>query len=116
MVRQFFDTAILGSNPSAPATKICLIKVPISLKKLRGTFPFYKNKELKFVFNKLQEGFPKDSIAARSVGGCVRKHFSNDEIDDIDIATILSSDEIKENSKILILKLLIPVLNMELLL
>ena len=33
-----FDTAILGSNPSAPATKICLIKVPISLKKLRGTF------------------------------------------------------------------------------
>ena len=65
----------------------------------RNFFPFYKNKELKFVFNKLQEGFSKDTIAARFVGGCVRKHFSNDEIDDIDIATILSSDEIKEKFK-----------------
>ena len=65
----------------------------------RNFFPFYKNKELKFVFNKLQEGFPKDTVAARFVGGCVRKHFSNDEIDDIDIATILSSDEIKEKFK-----------------
>ena len=65
----------------------------------RNFFPFYKNKELKFVFNKLQEGFPKDTVAARFVGGCVRKHFSNDEIDDIDIATILSSEEIKEKFK-----------------
>ena len=65
----------------------------------RNFFPFYKNKELKLVFNKLQEGFPKDIIAARFVGGCVRKHFSDDEIDDIDIATILSSDEIKEKFK-----------------
>ena len=62
----------------------------------RNFFPFYKNKELRFVFNKLQEGFPKDTIAARFVGGCVRKYLSNDEIDDIDIATILSSVEIKE--------------------
>ena len=62
----------------------------------RNFFPFYKNKELRFVFNKLQEGFPKDTIAARFVGGCVRKYLSNDEIDDIDIATILSSAEIKE--------------------
>ena len=65
----------------------------------RNFFPFYKNKELKFVFNKLQEGFPKETIAARFVGGCVRKHFSNEEIDDIDIATILSADEIKEKFK-----------------
>ena len=65
----------------------------------RNFFPFYKNKELKFVFNKIQEGFPKDTVAARFVGGCVRKHFSNDEIDDIDIATILSSDEIREKFK-----------------
>ena len=65
----------------------------------RNFFPFYKNKELRFVFNKLQEGFPKDTIAARFVGGCVRKHLSNDEIDDIDIATILSSDDIKEKFK-----------------
>ena len=70
----------------------------------RNFFPFYKNKELRFVFNKLQEGLPKDTIAARFVGGCVRKHLSNDEIDDIDIATILNSDDIK-----VIVPCLIPV-------
>ena len=62
----------------------------------RVFFPFYKNKELKFVFQKLQEGLPNDKIAARFVGGCVRKYLSNDDIDDIDIATTLSSEEIKE--------------------
>ncbi len=65
----------------------------------RNLFPFYKNKELQFVFNKLQEGYPVDTIVARFVGGCVRKYLSNDEIDDIDIATILSSDAIKEKFK-----------------
>ena len=59
-------------------------------------FPFYKDKELKFVFQKLQEGLPNDKIAARFVGGCVRKYLSNNDIDDIDIATTLSSEEIKE--------------------
>ena len=62
----------------------------------RVFFPFYKDKELKFVFQKLQEGLPNDKIAARFVGGCVRKYLSNDDIDDIDIATTLSSEEIKE--------------------
>ncbi len=62
----------------------------------RNFFPFYKNKDLKFVFDKLQEGFPTSTITARFVGGCVRKYLSNDEIDDIDIATILSAEEIKE--------------------
>ena len=62
----------------------------------RVFFPFYKDKELKFVFQKLQEGHPNDKITARFVGGCVRKYLSNDEIDDIDIATTLSSEEIKE--------------------
>ena len=67
------------------------------LKKIkRNFFPFYKNKDLKFVFQKLQEGLPSDKVTARFVGGCVRKHLTNDEIDDIDIATILSSEEIKE--------------------
>ena len=65
----------------------------------RNLFPFYKDKEIQYVFNKLQEGFPSDTIVARFVGGCVRKYLSNDEIDDIDIATILSSDEIKEKLK-----------------
>jgi tRNA nucleotidyltransferase/poly(A) polymerase len=62
----------------------------------RVFFPFYKDKELKFVFQKLQEGFPSDKIVARFVGGCVRKYLSNDDIDDIDIATTLNSEEIKE--------------------
>ena len=62
----------------------------------RSLFPFYRDKKLKFVFKTLQEGFAKDVIVARFVGGCVRKHLTNDTIDDIDIATILSSEDIKE--------------------
>ena len=65
----------------------------------RNLFPFYKNKELKFVFNKIQEGFSSDTVTARFVGGCVRKHLTNEKIDDIDIATILSAEEIKEKFK-----------------
>ena len=62
----------------------------------RNFFPFYKNTELKFVFDKLQEGFPNDTVSARFVGGCVRKFLTNNEVDDIDIATILSTDEIRK--------------------
>tara|TARA_B100001093_G_scaffold427054_1_gene421224 strand:- start:848 stop:2110 length:1263 start_codon:yes stop_codon:yes gene_type:complete len=65
----------------------------------RNLFPFYKNKELKFIFHKLQEGFPNSTVTARFVGGCVRKYLSNDKIDDIDIATILSAEQIKEKFK-----------------
>ena len=65
----------------------------------RNLFPFYKNKEIQYVFKKLQEGYPPNTIVARFVGGCVRKYLLNEEIDDIDIATILSSDEIKEKLK-----------------
>ena len=67
------------------------------LKKIkRNFFPFYKDKDLKFVFQKLQEDLPSDKVAARFVGGCVRKHLTNQEIDDIDIATVISSEEIKK--------------------
>ena len=62
----------------------------------RNLFPFYKKKELKFVFKTLQQGYAEDIVVARFVGGCVRKHLTKDRIDDIDIATILSTDEIKE--------------------
>ena len=65
----------------------------------KNFFPFYKNKEILFVFNKLQEGFPIDNVTARFVGGCVRKYLSNDIIDDIDIATTLTTSEIKEKFK-----------------
>ena len=62
-------------------------------------FPFYRDKDLKFIFKKLQDGIPKDKIAARFVGGCVRKYLLNEKIDDIDIATILTTDQIKEKFK-----------------
>ena len=65
----------------------------------RNLFPFYRDKKIKFIFKTLQEGFAKDSVVARFVGGCVRKHLKNDIIDDIDIATILSTEEIKEKFK-----------------
>ena len=70
------------------------------IKKLKRTFfPFYKNEDLQFIFKKLQEGMPKEKVAARFVGGCVRKHLSNEKIDDIDIATILTTDQIREKFK-----------------
>ena len=70
------------------------------LKRIKNFFfPFYRDKDLKFIFQKLQEDLPKNKVAARFVGGCVRKYLSNEEIDDIDIATILSSDQIKEKFK-----------------
>ena len=59
-------------------------------------FPFYKNSDLKFVFKKLQEDFPNQPKTAMFVGGCVRKYLLNEEIDDIDIATTLTSDQIKK--------------------
>ena len=65
----------------------------------RNLFPFYKNKDIKFIFNRIQEGFSAEKVTARFVGGCVRKHLTNDKIDDIDIATILNTEEIKEKFK-----------------
>ena len=65
----------------------------------RKIFPFYRDKDLKFIFKKLQDGIPNDKIVARFVGGCVRKYLSNEKIDDIDIATTLTADQIKEKFK-----------------
>ena len=62
-------------------------------------FPFYRNKKLKFVFKKLKINFPSQTNTAMFVGGCVRKHLLNEEIDDIDIATSLTTDEVKEKFK-----------------
>ena len=59
-------------------------------------FPFYRHKELKFIFKKLQDGTPEGKIVARFVGGCVRKYLSNERIDDIDVATTLTTDQIKD--------------------
>ena len=64
----------------------------------RRIFPFYKNKELK-IFKILQEGYSENNVSARFVGGCVRKHLLGEKIDDIDIATKLTTDQIKERFK-----------------
>ncbi len=62
----------------------------------RNLFPFYNNKDLKFIFKKLHQDHSKETVVARFVGGCVRKHLTGDIIDDIDVATILTSGEIKK--------------------
>ena len=62
-------------------------------------FPFYKSKEIKNLFNILEKGKPKNTQVAMFVGGCVRKFLTNETVDDIDIATIFSPEEIKERFK-----------------
>ena len=44
----------------------------------------------------MQDGFSKDKVTVRFVGGCVRKFLNGEKIDDIDVATILTTDQIKE--------------------
>ena len=62
-------------------------------------FPFYKNNNIKFVFRKLHEGFSDKDKSAMFVGGCVRKYLRNEKINDIDIATLLTTEQIKEKFK-----------------
>ena len=59
------------------------------LKKL--LFPFYKSKNIKQIFEILNEGHGKPQVMF--VGGCVRKYLLNQKIDDIDIATVLKPEE-----------------------
>ena len=68
------------------------------IQKVKSLFPFYKTMNYN-LFSINFKRFPKETITARFVGGCVRKYLSDDEIDDIDIATILSSNDIKEKFK-----------------
>ena len=65
----------------------------------RKLFPFYKNRDLNFVFKKIQENHHGERPKAMFVGGCVRKHLSNEVIDDIDIATSLTINQVKEKFK-----------------
>ena len=104
-----FDTTILGSNPSAPAKKMNKLSIKINFfEKIKNKlFPFYKTKELNEVFKVLEKEQPKNKKVAMFVGGCVRKHLKKEKVDDIDIATIFSPEEIKEkfkNTKIKVLE------------
>jgi poly(A) polymerase len=91
-----FDTTILGSNPSAPAKIMMKETENFLLKIKKRLFPFYKSKEASLIFKTLQKGEPREKKVVMFVGGCVRKYIEDQEIDDIDIATIFSPREIKE--------------------
>ena len=58
-------------------------------------FPFYKHKDLKKVFKILEQDQNPKTNVAMYVGGCVRKFLTNEKIDDIDIATIFTPEELK---------------------
>jgi len=62
-------------------------------------FPFYKSKEIKKLFNILEKNKEKNTQVAMFVGGCVRKFLTDEDIDDIDIASIFSPVELKEKLK-----------------
>ncbi len=62
-------------------------------------FPFYRSKDLKKLFSILEKDKSKNSHVAMFVGGCVRKFLTNEDVDDIDIATIFSPVELKEKFK-----------------
>ena len=58
-------------------------------------FPFYKSPEIRKIFQILEKDQLKEKRVAMFVGGCVRKYLLGEEVDDIDIATVLSPKEIK---------------------
>ena len=62
-------------------------------------FPFYKSKDIKKLFSIIEKGKEKETQVAMFVGGCVRKFLTNQDIDDIDIASIFSPEELKEKFK-----------------
>ena len=74
------------------------------IKKVKNFFfAFYKSKEIKKIFDILEKNQPKDKKIVMFVGGCVRNFILNQKIDDIDIATIFTPQEIKkkfENTEI----------------
>ncbi len=68
----------------------------------RYFFPFYKKKDIKLLFKNLEEGEATDKEVAMFVGGCVRNFLQSKKIEDIDIATIFTPNQLKEklrNSK-----------------
>ncbi len=59
-------------------------------------FPFYNSKNIKLLFKKLETGEPSNREVAMFVGGCVRNHLQSKKIEDIDIATIFTPNELKK--------------------
>ena len=73
------------------------IKLFNKLKKV--FFPFYKSKDIKKLFDILEKDKQKNIQVAMFVGGCVRNFLTYENVDDIDIASIFSPEEIKEKFK-----------------
>ncbi len=61
----------------------------------KNFIPFYKEKEINQIFKILERGESQADIAM-FVGGCVRNFLSGKEVDDIDIACVLTPQKIKE--------------------
>ncbi|MDC0472627.1 CCA tRNA nucleotidyltransferase [Pelagibacteraceae bacterium] len=59
-------------------------------------FPFYNEPEIKKIFQIFEKDQTKNKRVAMFVGGCVRRYILGEEIDDIDIATIFTPNEIKK--------------------
>ena len=67
------------------------------IEKIKNSFfPFYKSDKIIKIFSILNS---ENKNRAMFVGGCVRKHFLKEKIDDIDIATSLTPNEISEKFK-----------------
>ncbi len=62
-------------------------------------FPFYNSKEIKLLFKILESGEKNNKEVAMFVGGCVRNFLKSKKINDIDIATIFTPDQIKAKLK-----------------
>ena len=77
-----------------------LSKNIIFFQKLKKVFfPFYKSKDIKKLFSILEKDKEENTQVAMFVGGCVRKFLTNENIDDIDIASIFTPEELKEKLK-----------------
>ncbi len=59
-------------------------------------FPFYNSKDIRLLFKNLENGEPKNKEVAMFVGGCVRNYLQSKKIEDIDIATIFTPNELKK--------------------
>ncbi len=59
-------------------------------------FPFYNSKDIKLLFQNLESGESKNKEVAMFVGGCVRNFLQSKKIEDIDIATIFTPEELKK--------------------
>ena len=62
-------------------------------------FPFYKSKDIKKLFYILEKDKAKNTQVAMLVGGCVRNFLADENVDDIDIASVFTPEEIKEKFK-----------------